>query len=76
MRNEDPSLPTPMNFPELKVAAERFFEELRAIRAARLDPAVFRTSVRKAGAAYMAVFSEVARRKGPAEGNDPAAGQG
>jgi hypothetical protein len=69
-------LPTPANFPELKVAAECFLAELKEIRAARLDPAAFRMAVKRAGHAYMAVFNEVARRKGPAEGDDPAAGQG
>jgi hypothetical protein len=53
---------TPDNFPELRVAAERYRSEVKAAKAAGYDRATLRMAIKRAGAAYLAVFGEVARR--------------
>jgi hypothetical protein len=65
----------PANYPELSHAAARFHEMVREAKAAGLDRADLRRAIRRAEAAYLSVFGEIARRpKKPAADDDSSKG--
>jgi hypothetical protein len=58
-------LPTPANFPELRAAADRFFETVRKAKAMGLDRTSLRLAIKRAESDYMRVFGEVVKRGSP-----------
>jgi hypothetical protein len=55
-------LPTPINFPELAVAAGHFRQAVKAAKTAGHGPAARRLAIKQAEAAYHVVFGRISRR--------------
>jgi hypothetical protein len=53
---------TPLNVPELWIAAVRFHEAVREAKAAGYDPATRRMAIKRAEYNYLRVFGEMARK--------------
>jgi hypothetical protein len=55
---------TPLNVPELWIAAVRFHEVVREAKAISCDPAARRKAIKRAEYDYLRVFGEMSRKAG------------